>query len=84
MSVKRRTQFIARDKLELVHLKAEEYLASLIEEIKIIINWLSEEDNELNQYRLSIFYWVSWVKAVVVASDITKRELISSSFTEMI
>ena len=43
----------------------------MIEEIKIIINWLSEEDDELNQYRLRIFYWVSWVKAVVVASDIT-------------
>ena len=43
----------------------------MIEEIKIIINWLSEEGDELNQYRLHIFYWVSWVKAVVVASDIT-------------
>ena len=65
------TDLFARDRLELVKLKAERYLASLIEEIKIIINWLSEEDDELNQYRLRIFYWVSWVKAVVVASDIT-------------
>ena len=42
----------------------------MIEEIKIIINWLSEEDDELNQYRLRI-YLLSWIKAVVVASDIT-------------
>ncbi len=70
MSVKRRTQFIARDKLELVHLKAEEYLASLIEETKIIINWLCEDD-ELNQYRLRI-YWLNWIQAVVVVSNITE------------
>ena len=42
----------------------------MIEEVKTIINWLSPEDDELNQYRLRI-YWVSLVKAVVVASDIT-------------
>ena len=71
LSVEGRTQFIARDKLELVHLKAERDLASLIEEVKIIINWLSEEDDELNQYRLRICYWVSWDRAVVIASNIT-------------
>ena len=70
MSVEGQTQFIARDKLELVHLKVERYLASLIEEVKIIINWLSEEDDELNQYRLRI-YCVSWDRAVVIASNIT-------------
>lgn len=42
----------------------------MIDEVKIIINWLSEEDDELNQYRLRI-YLLSWVKAVVIASDIT-------------
>ena len=42
----------------------------MIEEIKIIINWLSEENDELNQYRLGI-YLLSWSKAVVVASNIT-------------
>ena len=40
-----------------------------MEEVKTIVNWLSEDD-ELNQYRLRI-YWISWVRAVVVASDIT-------------
>ena len=42
----------------------------MIEEVKIIVNWLSQEDDELNQYRLRI-YWLSWIKAVVVASDIS-------------
>ena len=42
----------------------------MIEEVKIIINWLSEEDDELNQYRLRICF-LSWIKAVVIASDIT-------------
>lgn len=44
----------------------------MIKEVKIIINWLSEEEdeNELNQYRLRI-YWLSWFKAIVVASNIT-------------
>ena len=42
----------------------------MIDEVKIIINWLSEEDDELNQYRLRICL-LSWNKAVVVASDIT-------------
>ena len=49
----------------------------MIDEVKIIINWLSSEDDELNQYRLRI-YLLSWVKAVVVASDIThfpRREI---------
>ena len=41
----------------------------MIEEERITINWLSEND-ELNQYRLGI-YWLSWNKAIVVASDIT-------------
>ena len=40
-----------------------------MEEVKTIVNWLSEDD-ELNQYRLRI-YWIGWVRAVVVASDIT-------------
>lgn len=42
----------------------------MIEEVKVIINWLSEEEDELNQYRLRI-YWLSWIRAVVVASNIT-------------
>lgn len=42
----------------------------MIEKVKIIINWLSPEDDDLNQYRLGI-YWLSWVKAVVVVSNIT-------------
>lgn len=42
----------------------------MIEKVKIIINWLSEENNKFNRYRLRI-YWVSRDKAVVVASDIT-------------
>ena len=42
----------------------------MIEKVKIIINWLSPEDDDLNQYRLRI-YWLSWVKAVVVVSNIT-------------
>ena len=42
----------------------------MIDEETIIINWLSEEDDELNQYRLRI-YWLSWIRAVVVASNIT-------------
>ena len=40
------------------------------DKVKIIINWLSKEDDELNQYRLSL-YWVSLVRAVVVVSNIT-------------
>ena len=39
------------------------------DEVKIIVDWLSE-DNELNQYRLRI-YWLSWTKAIVIVSDIT-------------
>ena len=42
----------------------------MIEEVKIIINWLSEENDELNQYRLRI-YWLTLVKAVVIVSNIT-------------
>ena len=42
----------------------------MIEEVKIIINWLSKEDDELNQYRLRI-YWLSKLKAVVVVSNVT-------------
>ena len=42
----------------------------MIEEVKIIINWKSEEDDELNRYRLRI-YWLSRVEVVVFASDIT-------------
>ena len=42
----------------------------MIDEVNIIITWESEEDDELNQYRLHI-YWLSWLKAVVVASDMT-------------
>ena len=43
----------------------------MIDEVKIIINWLSsKDDDELNQYRLRI-YFLSWIEAVVVASDIT-------------
>ena len=45
------------------------YEASLIEEVRIIINWLSKDD-ELNQYRLRI-YWLNWTKAIVIASNIT-------------
>ena len=45
-------------------------MTSLSDKAKIIVNWLSPEDDELNQYRLRI-YWLSWVRAVVVASDIT-------------
>ena len=41
----------------------------MIEEVRITINWLSEDD-ELNQYRLRI-YWLSWTKAIVIASNIT-------------
>ena len=41
----------------------------MIEELKITINWLSEDD-ELNQYRLRI-YWLSSTKAIVIASNIT-------------
>ena len=41
----------------------------MIEELKITINWLSEDD-ELNQYRLHIC-WLSWTKAIVIASNIT-------------
>ena len=40
-----------------------------MDEVKIIIDWLSEDD-ELNQYRLRIC-WLSWTKAIVIASDIT-------------
>ena len=69
MSANRQTRLFARDKLKLVRLKAEGYLSSLMEEVKIIINWLSEDD-ELNQYHLRIC-WLSWIKAVVVASDMT-------------
>ena len=45
-------------------------MTSSIEEVKTIVNWRSPKDEELNQYCLRI-YWVSWVRAVVVASDIT-------------
>ena len=31
---------------------------------------MSPEDDDLNQYRLRI-YWLSWIKAVVVVSNIT-------------
>ena len=41
----------------------------MIKEVRITINWLSEDD-ELNQYRLRI-YWLSWTKAIVIASNIT-------------
>lgn len=40
------------------------------DKIKIIVNWLSEEDDELNQYRLRI-YWLNSMEALVVASNIT-------------
>ena len=70
MSAKGQTKFTIRNKLELVRLKAEGNLASLIEEVKIIINWLSSEDDELNQYRLRI-YWIDLITAVVVVSNVT-------------
>ena len=41
-----------------------------MDEAKIIVNWLSPEDNKFNQYCLRI-YWLSWIRAVVVASNIT-------------
>ena len=61
---------MARGKLKLVRLKAEGYLTSLSDEVKIIINWLSEKDDEFNQYRLHI-YWLNWIRVVVVVSNIT-------------
>ena len=42
----------------------------MIDEVKIIINWLSEDDDELNQYRLRLC-WLSWTKVIVIVSDIT-------------
>ena len=41
-----------------------------MDEANIIIYWLSPEDNRFNQYRLRI-YWLSWIRAVVIASNIT-------------
>ena len=70
MSANVQTCSFARDKLELVQLKAERYLTSLSDEVKIIINWLSEKDDELNQYRLHI-YRLNWIRAVIVVSNIT-------------
>ena len=69
MSASSQTSSFARDRLKLVPPPAERYLSSLMEEVKTIVNWLSEDD-ELNQYRLRI-YWVSWTKAIVIVSDIT-------------
>ncbi|WP_019507790.1 hypothetical protein [Pleurocapsa sp. PCC 7319] len=42
----------------------------MIDEVNIIVTWESKKDDELNQYRLRI-YLLSWIKAIVVASDIT-------------
>ena len=70
LSANGQTQFIARDKLKLVRSQAEGYLTSLSDEVKIIVNWLSKEDDELNQYRLRI-YQLNWIRAVVVVSNIT-------------
>lgn len=50
----------------------------MFEEVEIIVNWLSEEDDEINQYRLRI-YWLDWMRAVVIASNITvfpKRKIV--------
>ena len=69
MSASSQTSSFARDRLKLVPPPAQRYLSSLMEEVKTIVNWLSEDD-ELNQYRLRI-YWVSWTKAIVIVSDIT-------------
>ena len=45
-------------------------MKSLSDEAKVIINWISKEDDELNQYRLSV-YRLSSIRAVVVASNVT-------------
>ena len=42
----------------------------MIEEVKLLVNWVSEEDGELNQYRLRIC-WFSSLKAIVVVTYIT-------------
>ena len=42
----------------------------MIDELNIIITWESEKDDELNRYHLRICC-LSWVKTVVVVSDIT-------------
>lgn len=42
----------------------------MIEKVKLIINWTSKEDDEINQYSLRI-YWRTLVEAVVVVSNIT-------------
>ena len=49
---------------------ADNYGASMTDEVKIIVNWLSQEDDELNQYHLHI-YWLNWMRAIVVASNVT-------------
>ena len=41
-----------------------------MDEANIILNWEFESDYEPNQCRLRI-YWLSWIRAVVIASNIT-------------
>lgn len=42
----------------------------MINEVNIIFNWVFESDYEPNQCRLGI-YWLSCIRAVVVASNIS-------------